>query len=239
MADEEHKILAFYEADSKIYDASRFQSRAGRELDLIQQTIFNDLCGDIESKTILELATGTGRFTSTLAKKNATIMGVDVAISMLKITRKKLSNINSNKIRCLVRADITRLPFRDNSFDNVICINALNHIPRYLDAIKEASRVVKPKGFFIANFPCSSSFLFPIAFLVNATLKSVIRPVFSKWFALREILLLLFLNDLEVKEIQGHMPIDFIPFFKINNLIRKSFFRYLAGLLFVKAQKIL
>jgi SAM-dependent methyltransferase len=52
----------------------------------------------------------------------------------------------SNAAFC--RADGKRLPFRDGSFDLVVCLYGLHHFRGYLDALKEISRVLKPTGKF-------------------------------------------------------------------------------------------
>jgi len=238
MSKKEHQILDFYDKTSKTYDRSRFQStEGGRQTNLIQQAIVKELCGNVQSKEVLELAVGTGRFTKTMVDRKANIIGVDASISMLKITRQKVSEAGFTKKASLIRADITKLPFRDKNFDYVICINALNHIPRYINAVEESARVLKSHGFLIANFPCMTSIFLPIALLVNATTKSLVRPVFSKWFTLKQILLGLSEHGLDVKEIQGHVPVNFVRFVKVEKLVRKSFLRYFSGVLFIKAKK--
>lgn len=236
MTKEEHQILDFYEKTSKIYDRSRFQNRKGGQVNHIQQAIVKELCGDIQSKEVLELAVGTGRFTKTMADRKANLIGVDASISMLKITRQKISEAGFTKKASLIRADITKLPFRDKIFDYVVCINALNHIPRYIGAVEESARVLKLHGFFVANFPCMTSIFLPIALLVNARKNSLVRPVFAKWFTLEQIFLGLSEHGLEVQEIQGHVPVNFVHLM-IDKLVRKSFLRYFSGVLFIKARK--
>jgi len=52
-----------------------------------------------------------------------------------------------------VKADITNLPFDDNSFDVILCNHVLEHIPDDLKAMKELYRVMKPGGWGILQVP--------------------------------------------------------------------------------------
>lgn len=52
-----------------------------------------------------------------------------------------------------VKADITQLPFEDNSFDVVFCNHVLEHITDDTKAMQEMYRVMKPGGFGIFQIP--------------------------------------------------------------------------------------
>jgi len=49
--------------------------------------------------------------------------------------------------------DIHDLPFKDSSFDAVVCISILEHIPRPQQAIAELHRVLKPGGKIWVQMP--------------------------------------------------------------------------------------
>lgn len=53
-------------------------------------------------------------------------------------------------------SDIVDIPVKDNSFDNILCIEVFEHIPRPLDALRELSRVMKKNGTLILTAPFSS-----------------------------------------------------------------------------------
>ena len=52
-----------------------------------------------------------------------------------------------------VRANITKLPFEDNSFDVIFCNHVLEHIPDDFKAMRELFRVLKKGGMGIFQIP--------------------------------------------------------------------------------------
>jgi SAM-dependent methyltransferase len=56
-----------------------------------------------------------------------------------------------------IKADITNLPFEDNSFDVIFCNHVLEHIPDDTKAMQELFRVMKPGGWGIFQIPIDES----------------------------------------------------------------------------------
>jgi len=52
-----------------------------------------------------------------------------------------------------VKADICNLPFKDNSYDVILCNHVLEHIPDDTKAMKELYRILKPGGMAILQIP--------------------------------------------------------------------------------------
>ena len=90
------------------------------------------------TKTFIDVACGDGYILYQLknSKKHKVnlLCGVDLSQNRLIKTRK---NINSE----LVRSDLLNLPFKDNSFDTVLCSETIEHIKDYRKAIKELVRI--------------------------------------------------------------------------------------------------
>jgi SAM-dependent methyltransferase len=62
-------------------------------------------------------------------------------------------------------SDITAIPEPDLSFDAIMCIEVLEHLPDPVQAIKEFSRLIKPKGHLILTAPfCSLTHFSPYHF---------------------------------------------------------------------------
>lgn len=52
-----------------------------------------------------------------------------------------------------VKADICNLPFKDDSYDIILCNHVLEHIPDDTKAMKEVFRVLRPEGMAILQIP--------------------------------------------------------------------------------------
>ena len=96
------------------------------------------------SGAVLDLGCGTG-IQIDLARRLATsVIGIDLSMRLLGEAQRKLPTVG------LCCADACQLPFASNSFDTVISYGeVLSHIPSYLTAFQEASRVLKPRGHFL------------------------------------------------------------------------------------------
>lgn len=94
---------------------------------------------------ILDVGSGAGQIVTHLLKyadPGAQITCFDLSFEMLRRARARLK---SNVPRHLV-ADLTRLPFADESFDCVTCGYVLEHVPNARLGLAELSRVMSPGG---------------------------------------------------------------------------------------------
>lgn len=92
---------------------------------------------------VLDAGCGTGRLIPYLIKSAGTkgeIVEMDFAKKMLKIAKEKYPNSNI----CFIQSDAQVVPFKDKSFDVVICFALLPHIPDKQKALREFKRILKP-----------------------------------------------------------------------------------------------
>jgi SAM-dependent methyltransferase len=94
---------------------------------------------------ILEIGCGSGALLQDLQEKN-TVYGMDVADEALKICRER-------GLDCVSLADVTALPYADESFDTVVAIDVLEHIDDESAALREVNRVLKPGATLIVTVP--------------------------------------------------------------------------------------
>ncbi len=95
---------------------------------------------------ILDIGCGNGRNLVPFAKLNFECYGVDFSKNMIEIARKKFERLG---LKCVFQtAHATDLPFKDESFDYVICIAVLHHLKKAEceKALSEIRRVLKNNG---------------------------------------------------------------------------------------------
>ena len=100
----------------------------------------------VKTKTVLELATGTGLIAKGIVSSANHIEATDASPEM--IAEAKRDN-QSEKLHFSVQ-DMFRLPYADKSFDAVIVSNALHIVPQPEKALAEIHRVLKDDGVLIA-----------------------------------------------------------------------------------------
>ena len=123
--------------------------------DEMNNPAFFNLLGNVKGKQILDLACGEGSNTRILAKKGATVVGVDFAKKMIDLAR-RIEKKEKLGIEYHV-SDAAHLErFQSEFFDIVTCSMALMDIEDYEGAIREVSRVMKKNGRFIFSMthPC-------------------------------------------------------------------------------------
>lgn len=93
---------------------------------------------------VLDLGCGVGLTLSILAQKFPNIVGCDIDQEALDATKKVLKKVGVN-IR-LILYDGRKLPFKNNEFDVVTCIEVIEHVQNHHQFLKEIYRVLKKDG---------------------------------------------------------------------------------------------
>ena len=102
---------------------------------------------DTSYTKLLDIGCGTGWLIDNLSKQhNAEYYGIDISENMLEVSKgKNIPNANF----CLGNA--LELPYADETFDVVTCIQSFHHYPDSLKAMQEAYRVLKKGGIYIIS----------------------------------------------------------------------------------------
>lgn len=111
--------------------------------------------------SILDLGCGTGMALNLLLEKRPDVKayGLDLSENMLKVAGNRLGSKAE-----LTKGDAENMPYKDGSFDTVMCIESFHHYPEPLKAFSEVMRVLKPDGTFVL---CDSTMKPPLRQIVN------------------------------------------------------------------------
>jgi len=96
---------------------------------------------------VLDVGTGTGRFPAALLADDGFrgwVWGVDISAGMLGRARERLLPLQVRL--CLVQQDAEQLPFGDEAFHAVVCLETIEFTPQPERTIDELVRVLKPGG---------------------------------------------------------------------------------------------
>ncbi|MCG7844369.1 MAG: methyltransferase domain-containing protein [Methanomassiliicoccales archaeon] len=104
-----------------------------------------EMCGDLNGRAVLDVATGTGHTALFLAPMAAKVVGLDLTREMLSLARKASVDRGVPNAEW-VRGNVDHLPFPDRSFDVVCSRRAPHHFPDLDRALKEMVRVLKGGG---------------------------------------------------------------------------------------------
>jgi ubiquinone/menaquinone biosynthesis C-methylase UbiE len=139
---------AFYDAERE-HDRARFALEPGkrRTAELIVPWIVSYLR---EGDRVLDAAGGSGAYASMIVRAApVTVVGLDISESMVR-QRGEDPLLTENVV-----GDMEALPFDDETFDAVMLIAALHHVPDPRPALREAARVLRPGGHLFSLDPSS------------------------------------------------------------------------------------
>lgn len=166
---------AWYQEDSVAarYETKRF-SRGGRLIDQREKAAVLEALGPVEDRRILDIATGTGRFSLMLAEQGADVVAVDISRAMLDQAEQKRRAIETAGTVAFLRGDASTLPFEDNSFDAVIAMRFFHLVDDAERFLRELRRVAAETVIFdtFNRYSCRSVYNWALPMgsqLVSAT----------------------------------------------------------------------
>lgn len=103
---------------------------------------------------ILDVGCGAGIPTSKfLTEKGIKVTGIDLSDTMLNLARKNVPNAD------FIKMDMNELEFSENTFDGIISVYALFHVPKenHFDIFEQFFKILKPGGILMINTGVSES----------------------------------------------------------------------------------
>jgi SAM-dependent methyltransferase len=97
---------------------------------------------------LLEVGSSAGYRIEGYSGIGVELSGVDSDHDAIETGKRTGSPVN------LIEADAGNLPFSNESFDRILCVHLLEHLPDPKKAIGEMARVLKPQGRAVIVVPC-------------------------------------------------------------------------------------
>lgn len=141
VTEEEEVVQKGYDKIAGKYQANRHVFDNRKEMEE-----FVDLLP--KNATVLDAGCGAGvPFVKSLTEAGFAVIGVDFSESMLKLARKNVPEAS------LWKEDMTKLSFKDNSFDGLTASYSIIHVPRekHYSLFKSFHRILKPKGVMLMS----------------------------------------------------------------------------------------
>ena len=121
------------------FDQLRFSGPIGTLLAETQEQVLVRFLPEVSGRAILDVGTGTGRGALALARRGATVTGVDASAQMLDVARERA---REEPLAVEFRVgDAHRLDFPDRSFDAALSLRVLMHTPDWRQCLGELCRV--------------------------------------------------------------------------------------------------
>ena len=100
------------------------------------------------NESILEIGMGNGHFVKNIVNldKEISYMGCDYSKHMVEEAKKVNEKLMKHKSVDFVEANISCLPFEDETFDKVLTINTFYFWEDHISVLKELKRVLKKEG---------------------------------------------------------------------------------------------
>jgi SAM-dependent methyltransferase len=98
---------------------------------------------ELEGKRVLEIGCGRGGFSRYLAEHGADLVAADFSPAAVEMARRALDP--HHRAEAIV-ADIEAIPFERDSFDLVLSLDTIEHVPHPTRAVAELVRVLRPGG---------------------------------------------------------------------------------------------
>ena len=118
-----------YEWEDKIN-----KSETEKRLNIVYKKIFNPI--SLREKKFLDIGCGLGFFSLRAGKLGANVYGIDIGSNLIKICKKRYPKGKFSV------ASAERIPFKDNSFDIILCTEVIEHVNNQQKVIDEIFRVL-------------------------------------------------------------------------------------------------
>ncbi len=130
--------------------------KVGNEMNITNRFLYGFTINEMklrDNESILEIGFGNGKFFDTIftTANNLKISGLDFSPEMVKAAATNNTSTSNSGRLTLRLGSSDNIPFPDNSFDKVFCINVVYFWEQPAEHLKEIYRVLKPGGTFYTS----------------------------------------------------------------------------------------
>ena len=105
---------------------------------------------DINEKTLLDVGCGGGVLSESMAENGASVTGIDLAEESLEVAKLHLYE-SQHKIKYINQSVEKFAQNNKNSFDVIVCMELLEHVPDPQSIINACSKILKPGGWLFLS----------------------------------------------------------------------------------------
>lgn len=121
---------------------------------------------------VLDAGCGNGALAATIAARCQSIVAIDLAGNALNAEFRQIHNMAFRQM------DMSCMAFEPQTFDHVVCVEALEHVLDAEQALAEIYRVLKPGGSFVLTYPTINRTLMK---RLRLTMKTPISEHLNEW----------------------------------------------------------
>ena len=146
-----NKAVAYFRANSEQY-AERYSVPAQGDVLRQRHEAILDLVvrlGLPSRSRLLDLGCGPGLLSFDLARRGYRGFGLDSAPGMIQLAKTQACDQGLSGLWQYQVADVEKLPLQEESFDGAICAGVIDYLPTDDNLLREAHRVLKPRGVLI------------------------------------------------------------------------------------------
>src|SRR5262249_7908257 len=129
--------------------ATRLEHRAKAADEVAARDAYLGLLDIASGERVLDVGCGSGAVTREIARRIGTqglAIGLDPSPALLAVAQELAQEAGLGDRMKFREGDALRVPFSDRSFDAVVCVTVLSHVPGGEAAIPELVRVLRPGG---------------------------------------------------------------------------------------------
>lgn len=109
---------------------------------------FINAAGLNNNRIVFDVATGTGRAVSILARSGFRVLSGDSSLELMNEARSRISESFLTRVT-FIKLDLEKIPFAESSFGNIVCMNTIHELDNPEICLNQLSRLRSHEGTFI------------------------------------------------------------------------------------------